>query len=232
MQPIENIYRVRHFCELKRRVTKTDWFSSAMKVFLFRFLLWGPTLPCHFVLPLAKINEEPCWCCIWEQAMVSVRNCHFPWALYCDRPHWIDLPCTGGQGASERRGGGQGEQGRHFLQIHSPGLRFSLAKINTSACGMSENSWGKPTCWESRSLWAKPERQQKDPQPYAERSLKCWKICLKRVSTAVCWGWWQKARVAHGAAEPTVWPWAHLRTWCEQGRGYMFPQKVIADVLT
>lgn len=67
--------------------------------------------------------------------------------------------CTGGLGAPKRRGVGEGEQGRRFPQIHSPGLRFSLAKRDTSACVLQGNSEGKPMCWKSRSLSAKPEGQ-------------------------------------------------------------------------
>lgn len=93
MQPIENIYRARHFCELKRRGTKRDWFCSAVKVLLFRFFLWGPTLPCHFLLSVTKISEEHCWHCIWREEMVSVRNCCFPWALHCSWLCWNNFSC-------------------------------------------------------------------------------------------------------------------------------------------
>lgn len=93
MQPIENIYRARHFRELKRKVTKKDWFCSTMKGLLFRFLLWGPTLPSQFVLSLAKLNEEHCWHRVWRQEMVSVRNCRLPQASRCYRLCWNNCSC-------------------------------------------------------------------------------------------------------------------------------------------
>lgn len=95
MQSIENIYRARHFCKLKRRRTKRDWFCSAVKVLLFRFFLWGPTLTCHFLLSVTKISGVHCWHCIWRQEMVSVRNCRFPWALHCSWLFWNNFSSLG-----------------------------------------------------------------------------------------------------------------------------------------
>lgn len=152
MQPIENIYRARHFCELKGRATEKDCFCSSVKVLLFRFLLWGPTLPCRFVLLLAKINEEHCWRPVWRQEMVSVRNCRFPRVLRCDRLCWSNFSCREAvcnvralpidpacRVVYGRAGGSQKERGRHFPQIMFPRLEIRFGKEKCSSLRAAGN---------------------------------------------------------------------------------------------